>query len=494
MNNTDEKQLIPRPPIVVVTGHIDHGKTTLLSYIRQNKSILVESGNITQHIAAYEIEMEVENQKRKITFLDTPGHEAFSSLRSRGAKIADIAILIIAGDEGFKPQTKEALAHIKVNNIPFIVAINKIDKPNVNTEKVKNELAQNDIFIEGRGGDVPCVEISAKDGTNIDSLLEMIILLSDMSEEKANRNNFASGFVLESHLDSKCGYIATLIIKDGTLRLGDNIFTSTTDGKVKILKDFLENNVKELSFSSPAIVIGFDVLPEPGSEFVAGDNIPEEVIQKIKESPTIELCRNQIIGTNEENIINILIKSDCVGSCEALIYSLTSLAKELNVSFKIIDNNIGNVNEKDAKLAELTNSSIINFRTKIENDIAGFMESNNTKIYYGDTIYAIIEQLENDILSKEEEKPKIGGQIKVLAIFNDTKGYKVIGGEIFEGKININETFVIVREEKEVGKGKIIGIQCQKQKVNTLGSINECGLMIETKDDILINDILKFYI
>lgn len=494
MNSKDEKNLMPRPPIVVVTGHIDHGKTTLLSYIRQNKSILVESGNITQHIAAYEIEIDVENQKRKITFLDTPGHEAFSSLRSRGAKIADIAVLIIAADEGFKPQTKEALAHIKANDIPFIVAINKIDRPNANTEKVKNELAQNDIFIEGRGGDVPCIEISAKDGTNVDMLLEMIILLSDISEEKASVNNLTRGFILESHLDPKCGYTATLIIKDGLLHVGDNILTSNTDGKVKMLKDFLNKNTSSLSFSSPAIVIGFNDLPEPGSEFLAGDNIPEEEIKKLKENASIELCRNQIIGNNTEKIINILIKTDCIGSCEALIYSLKTLAEDLNVSFKIIDNNIGNVNEKDVKLADLTKSSIINFRMKVETDVVSFLESKNIKIYYGDTIYAIIEAIENDVLSQEEDEPKLSGQIKVLATFNDTKGYKVIGGEVFEGRINIGDEFVIERENNEVGKGKIVGIQCQKQKVSNLGSINECGLMIDTKEEMLVNDILKLYI
>jgi len=494
MTNTNEKKLVSRPPIVVVTGHIDHGKTTLLSYIRQNKSILIESGNITQHIAAYEIEIDVENQKRKITFLDTPGHEAFSSLRSRGAKIADIAILIIAADEGFKPQTKEALAHIKANNIPFVVAINKIDRPNANAEKIKNELAQNDIFIEGRGGNVPCIEISAKDGTNVDSLLEMIILLSDISEEKAGAENLAQGFILESHLDPKCGYTATVIIKDGVIHLGDNIITLNTDGKIKMLKDFLNHNIKSLTFSSPAVVVGFNDLPEPGSEFLAGDNIPEEEIKKLKEIASLELCRNQIIGNNNEKIFNILIKTDFIGSCEALIHSLKTLAEDLNVSFKIIDNNIGNINEKDVKLADLTKSSIINFRMKIESDVINFLETKNIKIYYGDTIYAIIEQLENYILSKEENKPKVMGQVKILATFNDTKGYKVIGGEIFDGKINVGDEFVIERAETEIGKGKILGIQCQKQKVSNLGSINECGLMIETKAELEINDILKLYI
>ena len=493
MNNQDEKA-VARPPIVVVTGHIDHGKTTLLSYIRQNKSILIESGNITQHIAAYEIEIDIENQKRKITFLDTPGHEAFSSLRSRGAKIADIAILIIAADEGFKPQTKEALEHIKINDVPFIIAINKIDKPNANVEKIKNELAQNDIFIEGRGGNVPCIEISAKDGTNIDSLLEMIILLSDLSEEKASYDHIARGFVLESHLDPKCGFTATLIIKDGTLNIGNNILTSNTDGKIKMLKDFLGKNKPALTFSAPAIVIGFNDLPEPGSEFLAGDNIPVELIAGLKENTAIAFCRNDIIGDNKEKTINILIKTDCIGSCEALIHSLVTLAKDLNVGFKIIDNNIGNINEKDIKLADLTKSAIINFRMKMENDINNFIEAKNIKIYYGDTIYEILEQLENDILSQEEDKPKIAGQLKILATFNDVKGFKVVGGEVFEGKININDLFEVERDNQIVGKGKIAGIQCQKQKVNSLGSINECGLMVDTKVDLIINDLLKFYI
>lgn len=489
-----DTQSIQRPPIVVVTGHIDHGKTTLLSYIRHNKSILIESGNITQHIAAYEIEIDIENQKRKITFLDTPGHEAFSSLRSRGAKIADIAVLVIAADEGFKPQTKEALEHIKANNIPFIIAVNKIDRPNANVEKVKNELAQNDIFIEGRGGNVPCIEISAKDGTNIDSLLEMIVLLSDLSEEKASYDHVAKGFILESHLDPKCGFTATLIIKDGTLKIGDNIIAANTDGKVKMLKDFLGKNKSALTFSSPAVVVGFNDLPESGSEFLAGDNIANELIEALKNNSATTFCRNEIVGDNKDKIINLLIKTDCIGSCEALVHSLHTLAKDLNVSFKIVDNNIGNINEKDIKLADLTKSVIINFRMKMENDINNFVEAKNIKIYYGDTIYEILEQLENDILSQEEDKPKIAGQLKILATFNDVKGFKVVGGEVFEGKINVNDQFEIERDNINIGKGKIVGIQCQKQKVTSLGSINECGLMIDTKISLAINDLLKFYI
>ncbi|MCC7571962.1 MAG: translation initiation factor IF-2 [Candidatus Methanofastidiosum sp.] len=492
-----KNNLIPRPPIVVVTGHIDHGKTTLLSYIRKNKAILNESGNITQHISAYEIEVDVENEKRKITFLDTPGHEAFSSLRSRGAKIADIAILIIAADEGFKQQTKEALFHIKANNMPFIVAINKIDKKDSNPDKVKNELSQNEIFLEGRGGDVPCVEISSKDGQNIDLLLEMIVLMSDMREETANQDSFAKGYVLESNIDPKRGIVSTLIITDGTISKGDTIYTTTAESKVRILENFAGQSEPSLSFSSPALVIGFDQLPEPGSKFVAGKNIPQEEIENIKEEAKINFCKNQIIGEYkeglEEEIINLIVKTDCVGSCEALIESLKVLAKETEAIFKIIDNSIGNVSEKDVKAAESSKAMIINFRVKVDSEVKNYIERNSLKIIEGETVYKIIEQLEQIYLSKQELKPILKARLKILATFNDSKGFKVVGGELFEGQINNKEKFEIKREDILIGTGSINGIQCQKQKVQTLGAINECGLMVNSNEEILKGDILEFY-
>ncbi len=493
MKNNQE----PRPPIVVVTGHIDHGKTTLLSYIRQNKSILNESGNITQHISAYEISIDSEGQKRKITFLDTPGHEAFSSLRSRGAKIADIAVLIIAADEGFKPQTKEALYHIKANNMPFIVAINKIDKKDANPDKVKNELSQNDIFLEGRGGDVPCVEISAKDGQNMELLLEMIVLLSDIKGDTASKEGFAKGYVLESNMDPKRGFTGTLIITDGTLNAGDPIYTFNADGKVRILEDFSGKSAKSLSFSSPAIVIGFENLPEPGSKFVSGKNISQEEIEEVKKASDINLCKNELIGQTEENaeenITNLIIKTDCVGSCEALVESLRVLSREVGVPLKIIDNSIGSIGEKDVKLSETSNAIIINFRVKIDNDVSNYIERNNIKIISGETIYKIIEQLETDFLLTKEDKPVLKARLKILANFNDTKGHKVVGGELFEGQINNKDKFEIKREDLVVGNGSIFGMQCQKQKVQNLGAVSECGLMVDSKEDIKVGDILEFY-
>ena len=493
MKNNQE----PRPPIVVVTGHIDHGKTTLLSYIRQNKAILKESGNITQHISAYEISVDSEGQKRKITFLDTPGHEAFSSLRSRGAKIADIAVLIIAADEGFKPQTKEALYHIKANNMPFIVAVNKIDKKDANPDKVKNELSQNDIFLEGRGGDVPCVEISAKDGQNIDDLLEMIILLSDMQGETADKEGFARGYVLESNMDPKRGFVGTLVITNGTLKVGDPIYTSNVDGKIRILEDFSGKQSKELTFSSPAVIIGFDGLPEPGSKFVSGKDVSQQDIEEVKSVSEINLCKNELIGQTEENIndniTNLIIKTDCIGSCEALVESLKTLSKETGAPIKIIENSIGSVSEKDVKLSETSNAIIINFRVKIDTDIKNYIERNNIKIIGGETIYKIIEQLESKFILEKEDKPTLKAKLKILAIFNDTKGHKVIGGELFEGQINSKDKFEIKREEELVGTGTIFGMQCQKQKVQTLGAVNECGLMVDSKEDIKVGDILEFY-
>jgi len=285
MEQFDDKKnecLVPRPPVVVVMGHIDHGKTSLLDFIRNTRVTLQESGNITQHIGAYEIEIPLSQDKslpaetRKITFLDTPGHEAFATLRSRGAQVADIAILIIAADEGVMPQTKEALYHIKAAGIPFIVAINKIDKPNANPEKVKNELSELGVFLEGRGGDVPCVEISAKTGENVDELLELILLLADLNNFQANKLAPAQGVVLESHLDNKRGITATLLIKNGTFHLGDKIYTSNTQGKIKIIENFLGKPINEASFSSPVIVVGFEDLPLPGSLFICAESLDED--------------------------------------------------------------------------------------------------------------------------------------------------------------------------------------------------------------------------
>jgi len=489
--------LTPRPPIVVIMGHIDHGKTTLLDYIRKSRIALKESGNITQHVGAYEITLQHEGQQKRITFLDTPGHEAFASIRSRGAKLADIAILILAADEGVMPQTKEALFHIKAANIPYIIAINKIDKPGINLEKIKNELAKEEIYLEGRGGDVPCVEISAKNGTNVDQLLELILLMAEMNELTANSDKNAEGIVIESRMDPHRGICATFVITDGTIHYGDKINVDTCEGKIKILENFQGDNITEASFSSPVLIVGFECLPTPGTKFVCGDISAEE-----KESLKIEdtaYCKTKLVGENPEKIINVAIKADFVGSCEALVFALDSLAKELNVSFDIVQNNVGHVSENDLKsLNDKIETYFIGFRVKVDPALNTFISQHQIKVFTGDTIYQILDQIKETILSKSENNgPTRKATFKVSALFNNIKGDQLIGGDILEGEIYLKDKFKLMRAVEEVSTevstGQIKNIRCAKQNVPHLGFPNECGILVSCENDIQKDDLLEFY-
>jgi len=489
--------LTPRPPIVVIMGHIDHGKTTLLDYIRKSRVALKESGNITQHVGAYEITLPHEGQQKRITFLDTPGHEAFASIRSRGAKLADIAILILAADEGVMPQTKEALFHIKAANIPYIVAINKIDKPGINLEKIKSALAKEEIYLEGRGGDVPCVEISAKDGTNVDQLLELILLISEMGELKADLNKNAEGIVIESRMDPKRGICATLVITDGTLNYGDKINVDTCEGKIKMLEDFQGNNVTKLSFSSPALVVGFECLPTPGTKFICGEITAEQ-----KESLKLEqetYCKTKLVGENPEKVIPVAIKADFVGSCEALVFALDSLAKELNVSFNIIKNNVGHVTETDLKALDNTiETYLICFRVKIDPSLNTFISQHPIKIFSGETIYQILDQMKEAIQTQTQNSgPVKKATFKVSALFNNIKGDQLIGGDVIEGEIFLKDKFKLMRIVEEIstesGEGQVKNIQCSKQNVLHIGSPNECGILVSCETDIQKDDLLEFY-
>ncbi len=490
--------LTPRPPIVVIMGHIDHGKTTLLDYIRKSRVALKESGNITQHVGAYEISLQNEGQEKRITFLDTPGHEAFVSIRSRGAKLADIAILIIAADEGVMPQTKEALFHIKAATIPYIIAINKIDKPGINLEKIKNELAKEEVYLEGRGGDVPCVEISAKAGTNVDQLLELILLIAEMNELSANKDTNAEGIVIESKMDPRRGICATLVITNGTIHYGDKINTSSSENKIKMLEDFQGNNIQEATFSSPVLVVGFDTLPTPGTKFICQD-ITEEQKQSLQEDESTNYCKTKLVGENQEKIIPIAIKADFTGSCEALVFALESLAKELNISFNIIQNSVGHVSETDLKsLNNKIETYLICFRVKMDSSLTTFIQNKPIKVFSGETIYQILDQIKETIQNQNTTTgPVKKAELKVLAIFNDIKQDQLVGGEVTEGEIYLKDSCKIKRltEEilTEIGNGKVKNIQCQKQNVPHIGAPNECGILITSDAKIQKDDILEFY-
>ena len=459
---------VQRPPVVVIMGHVDHGKTKLLDYIRKTNVAEREAGNITQHIGAYEIT----HKNRKITFLDTPGHEAFSKLRARGAKAADIAILVVAADDGIKPQAIEALDHIKKANLPFIVAINKIDKPESNPERVKKELSENDVLVESWGGKIPSVEISAKEGKNVSELLDLIELLADISELKASLNKSAEGVVVETNLDPRRGFVVSLLILDGTIEVGDYISSGAAIGKIKIIEDFLGNRIRKASFSSPVAVVGFSELPQVGDKFIsdkaaltpalrAAKKIGEFIEKSLEETP------------KEENKIYVIIKADVSSSAEALEESLS----KMNV--KIIKSEVGNVNENDFKMAAISNAIVIAFNVKADQSLSVWQQ--NLTLISGNVIYEVLENAKKVI--EERLKPKTEreeiGRLEVLAIFRQEKNRQVVGGKVISGEIVKGTRIEIIRNEAVVGQGRVTSLQTDKKEVGKVETGKEAGISVD---------------
>lgn len=480
--------LVSRPPIIVVLGHVDHGKTSLLDYIKKTKIAEKESGGITQHIGAYEIEVE----DKKITFIDTPGHEAFSKIRSRGAKVADIAILVVAADEGVKRQTKESLKDILEAQIPFIVAITKIDKEGVNLEKVKNELSEAGVLLEGRGGDVPFIGVSSKTGQGIDEFLELILLLSEMQELKASPNNQASGVVIESHLDRSRGNTTSLIITDGTLHLRDNIIADQIGGKVKILENFQGKPIFEATFSSPVKVIGFEKSVPVGAKFFAGD--AGDKIIDLSEEPRVV---GKELGSKDSKIkIPIIIKSDTSGSGEALEQVIAQLGEKNDWLFFLLKNETGDISESDFKIVPSGKTLIICFRVRKRPEINNILLTNkNLSLIEGDIIYEIEDKIkklvENEFVKKPTEE--ILGKLEVLAIFNPIKGSQLIGGKVIEGKIQNKIRFRLLRGEEIISQGKILNLQKNKADISNVNTGEECGLVVNCPEQIEKGDLLVFF-
>ncbi len=500
--------LVPRPPIVVVLGHVDHGKTTLLDFIRKTKIAEKETGGITQHIGAYEVIVQPKKDKtlssfkndfasfrRKITFIDTPGHEAFCSIRSRGAKVADIAVLVVAADEGVKSQTKESIDCLKTTQTPFCVALTKIDKEGANPEKVKKELAENEVFLEGWGGDVSFVEISAKTGQGIDELLELILLMAEMEEIKANPKNPASGVVIESHLDAKRGSAAVLIITDGTLFLKDNLVAGKICGKVKILEDFLGKSIKEATFSSPVQVIGFEGLPPVGEKFFAGrDKLELEKLSEMENQG--EIIAKEIGSSEPTMIIPLIIKSDAMGSAEALVNLIDGLGKDRKWSFRLLKNDTGNLTEGDLKVAPQEKTLIVMFRVKKRTEAKNLLFINKNLIpVEGEIIYEIKDKIQEIVESRLIDKPKeeIFGKLEILDTFNPVKGKQLVGGKVLEGNVRNKIHFYLFREEKNLNKGVVFNLKKNKTDVNEINSGEECGLLVDCPETIKKGDMLIFF-
>lgn len=485
-----EKQtqnLLPRPPIVVVMGHVDHGKTTLLDNIKKTNIAAREAGGITQSIGAYEIE----HNGKKITFIDTPGHEAFSKMRTRGAKIADLAILVVAADDGVQPQTKESINTLTQSKTPFIVAINKVDKPNADIEKTKNDLMQAGVFLEGAGGNVSWQKISAKSGDGINELLDLILLAAEMENLTYNPEINASGIILEAKMDSQRGITATMIVKNGILKNGDEIATPSACGKIKILENFKGEQTSQLEPSAPALILGFNTMPQTGEEFISGKIEPSLMEKKeIITKPNTKI----LAGDKNKPVLKIIIKADVSGSLEAL-GEITRNLKQDAVKADIISEGIGEINDNDVKLASANNALLIGFNTRPTKAAENLARAQEIKIITSKIIYELIQIIEKEMANIENPAPL--AEAVVLALFNQKDKNQLIGVKVINGTIKNNIAVKILRkkedgEEENIGSGKITNLKSFKKEINQILSPNEGGVMIESGATIAVGDKLIY--
>lgn len=495
--SSEERRKLPeRPPVIAVMGHIDHGKSKLLDYIRESNVVAGESGGITQHISAYEVEHTTkEHGTKKITFLDTPGHEAFRAVRARGAQVADIAILVVAADEGVKQQTLEALETIKNASIPYIVAINKIDKPEANLDRAKLSLSEHGIYIEEYGGQIPAVPISAVTGQGVNDLLDMILLVAELEEFTGDRRAEASGVVIEANIDNRKGVSATLIIKDGVLPLGKFVVAGGAYSPVRIMEDFMGERLDSATFSMPIRIVGFNKLPSIGAIFEVVSNKKEaEALARQNESALTKV--DAVVSSTEKEVaFPIILRADVSGSLEAIKYEIGKIESEL-VDIKIVDADVGSISESDIKLiAGKEYSTILGFNTILDTGVAELAERMNVEVHTFDIIYRLTEWLEEKVknITPLQEVEEIQGQAKILKAFSRTKNKQVIGGKVTQGVLSKGSTVKILRNKDEVGTGVIEELQSQKVKTETIYEDTEFGTMIESETDIQPGDIIQAY-
>lgn len=503
MEKKSEKQnMVERPPVIAVMGHIDHGKSALLDYIRKSNIVEGEAGGITQHISAYEVIHKTKNGDKKITFLDTPGHAAFTAMRLRGANIADIAILIVSAEEGPKPQTLEALESIKEAGVPFVVAINKIDKQGADVEKTKQQLMEKEIYLEGFGGEIPFVPISSKTGEGIPELLDTVLLVAELEELKGDSTKPATGFVLETNRDSQKGVSATLIIKDGSVKTGSYIVSEAKIAPIRTMQDFLGKTLKEATFSSPIEITGFKEVPNVGSEFYVFENKKEaeKTASEYKEVLGEEIRPNGKIHVSKEDaektIIPLVIKADVLGSIEAIEHEIKKIETERTI-LKIIYKGVGNITENDIQTTGGDKNTLaVGFNVKIDRSAKDLAEKLNIDLNVFDIIYKLTEWLEEKI---KEKTPSITvektiGKAKIIRVFSQNKDKQVIGGKVKEGTLSVGAKIKIFRREVEIGKGSILGLQSQKMDVTEVAEGLEFGTMIDSKKEIAEGDHIEAYI
>lgn len=464
-----------RPPIVVIMGSVDHGKTTLLDYIRKANVAAKEVGGITQSVGAYEIE----HNGERITFIDTPGHEAFSQIKARGATIADIAILVVAADDSVQPQTKAALKIIQDAQTPYIVAINKIDRvPDVS--KVRNDLMAAGVLLEGYGGNISYQPISAKTGEGVGDLLDLILLAAEVDHLDYEPGHHGSGIVLEAKLDRRRGIVATLIITDGALKTGDEIAAGSASGKVKILENFLGKKADSLSPSSPAVVIGFETLPKAGDTFHVGGKAEEGKIRLANKKAAVKEAK--------EGVVNLILKADATGSLEALAQVIKALPQRPGQSLEIVDEGVGDITDGDVKLAVSTKALIIGFRTDAIKAAQTLARDQNIRIVQSEIIYDLVKAVEEALASLGKAIAK--GKLEILATFSKKNTKQVIGGEVKLGAISNHATLEVERAGQVLGTGKIINLQQNKRDAASVEAGKQCGLIFDSTVEIKVGDLL----
>ncbi len=496
----NEEDLLPRPPIVTIMGHVDHGKTTLLDYIRDSHIAAGESGGITQAIGAYQIE----SNGNKITFIDTPGHAAFTEMRARGASVTDIVVIIVAADDGVMPQTKEAVEHALSAKVPIIVAVNKIDKPDANPEKIKTEMAELNITPEEWGGDYPFINISAHTGVGVDKLLETILAISEMGELKANPSRYAVGSVIESRQDKNVGGVASLLILNGTLRLGDPIVVGTTYGKIRTMKNDLGVSITSAAPGTPIEITGLNDNPSAGDKFMAFET--EKEAKEIAEKRVINAKENKfkkdIISLDDlfskinegQKEINIVLKTDVRGSEEAVKNSLMKINVE-GVKINVIRSGIGTITESDVVLANASNAIIIGFNVSPSNNTKEIAKEYGVDIRLYTIIYKCIEEIELAMkgMLDPEFVEKILGNAEIRKIFKFSKVGNIAGSYITDGIIKNNANARLIRDGVIIYDGKVASIQREKDSVKEVKKGFECGITLENYSDIKEGDIIECY-
>jgi translation initiation factor IF-2 len=494
-----EESMVTRPPVVVVLGHVDHGKTSLLDYIKNSRVADREVGGITQHIGAYQVEVD----GNPITFLDTPGHAAFTAIRARGARVTDIAVLVVAADDGIMPQTVEAINHAKAADVPIVVAINKMDLPGADPERVKRQLSENELLVEDWGGDIVSVNVSARTGEGINDLLENLELVAEISELKANPDKAANGVIIEAKLDRKRGPSATVLVTDGSLSVGDHIVAGTASGRVRAMMDDKGRNLESVAPGTPAEILGFGALPE------AGDQL--RVVANDREARSLTGGRERAVGSrplqsralsleevvkqvdiNDVKELNLVLKADVQGSLEAIRQSLERLVDE-DAKVRVLHTGVGAVTESDVLLASASEAAIISFSVGSEPSAERLADRMGVDIRHYQIIYQLIDDIELALHGMLEPvfAEVIVGRAEIRELFGGRRGTQIAGCRVTEGRVIRNGTVRVTREGENISETTISSLRHFRDEVNEMNAGTECGIILQGFNDIREGDVLE---